>query len=180
MRFLRSFLNSLNSIKLIEPRARRASPQGHGKSLPDAVKNIDFASLLEGFWPKPSGNQRARPRQSLVHEFYFFVVFAILSFDLSSEASKVRYCRSLVFSHFQDCDTVVLESGRVLTIFHNCDTVVLDSHQDFPIFSIFPELRYCSAGMIPDFLLLVSSGPWAAWRAWAPWAASAAWVAWAA
>ena len=40
-------------IKLIEPRARRASPQGHGKSLPDAVKTIDFASLLEGFWPNP-------------------------------------------------------------------------------------------------------------------------------
>ena len=90
------------------------------------------------------------------------------------------------FSHFQNCDTVVLESGHVLTIFHNCDTVVLDSHQDFPIFSIFPELRYCSAGMVPDFLLLVSLGPWAAWaawrawRAWAAWAASAAWVAWAA
>ena len=75
------------------------------------------------------------------------------------------------FSHFQNCDTVVLESGRVLTIFHNCDTVVLDSHQDFHVFSIFPELRYCGAGMIPDFLLLVSLGPWAA---------SAAWVAWVA
>ena len=118
--------------------------------------------------------------------------FAILWFDLSTEASKVRYCRSLLFLHFQNCDTVVLESGRVLTIFHNCDTVVLDSHQDFPIFSMFPELRYCGAGMIPDFLLLVSLGPWAAWaagRAWAAWAAgrasaawaaSAAWVAWAA
>ena len=32
------------------------------------------------------------------------------------------------FSHFQNCDTVVLESGRVLKIFHNCDAVVLDSH----------------------------------------------------
>ena len=47
--------------KLIEPRARRASPQGHGKSLPDAVKTIDFASLLEGFWPNPSN--RLRPRR---------------------------------------------------------------------------------------------------------------------
>ena len=75
------------------------------------------------------------------------------------------------FSRFQICDTVVLESGRALTIFHNCDTVVLDSHQDFPICSIFPELRYCGAGMIPDFLLLVSLGPWAAWRAWVAWAA---------
>ena len=71
------------------------------------------------------------------------------------------------FSRFQICDTVVLESGRVLTIFLNCDTVVLDSHQDFLIFSTFPELRYCGAGMIPDFLLLVSLGPWAAWAAWA-------------
>ena len=78
------------------------------------------------------------------------------------------------FSHFQNCDTVVLESGRVLTIFHNCDTVVLDSHQDFPIFSTFPELRYCGAGMTPDLLLLVSLGPWAAWAAWRAWAAWAA------
>ena len=44
------------------------------------------------------------------------------------------------FSHFQKCDTVVLESGRVLTIFHNCDTVVLDSHQDFPIFFHFSRI----------------------------------------
>ena len=86
-------------------------------------------------------------------------------------------------SHFPNCDTVLLESGRVLTIFHNCDTVVLDSHQNFLIFSTFPELRYCGAGMIPDFLLLVSLGPWAAWAAWRAWAAlaaSAAWVAWGA
>ena len=62
LRFLRSFLNSLNSIKLIEPRARRASPQGHGKSLPDAVKNIDFPSVLEGFRPNPSN--RLRPRRA--------------------------------------------------------------------------------------------------------------------
>ena len=45
-------------IKLIEPRARRASPQGHGKSLPDAVKTIDFPSVLEGFWPNPSNRLR--------------------------------------------------------------------------------------------------------------------------
>ena len=77
----------------------------------------------------------------------------------------------------------MLESGTVLTILHNCDTVVLDSYQDFLIFSIFPELQYCGARMVPDFLLLVSLGlwaAWAAWRAWAAWAASAAWVAWAA
>ena len=45
-------------IKLIEPRARRASPQGHGKSLLDAVKNIDFPSVLEGFGPNPSNRLR--------------------------------------------------------------------------------------------------------------------------
>ena len=80
----------------------------------------------------------------------------------------------IFFPHFQICYTVLLESGRVLTIFHNCDTMVLDSDQDFNIFSTFPELRYCGAGKIPEFLLLVSLGLWAAW------AASAAWVAWAA
>ena len=91
------------------------------------------------------------------------------------------------------CDTVVRSElgglkSAILSItffshFQNCDTVVLDSHQNFLIFSTFPELRYCGAGMIPDFLLLVSLGPWAAWAAWragAAWAASAAWVAWAA
>ena len=78
----------------------------------------------------------------------------------------MRYRGSLFCLLFQNCDIVVLESGRVLTIFHNCDTVVLDSHQDFPIFFIFPELRYCGAGMISDFLLLVSLGPWAPWAAW--------------
>ena len=76
-------------------------PQGHAKSLLDAVKTYAFASVLEGFWPKPSGNQRPRRPQSLVHEFYFFVVFAILSFDLSSEASKMRYCRPLFVRTFK-------------------------------------------------------------------------------
>ena len=38
-------------IELIEPRARRALPQGHGKSLPDVIEKINFASGLEGFWP---------------------------------------------------------------------------------------------------------------------------------
>ena len=47
-------------IKLIEPRARRASPQGHGKSLPDAVNNTDFPPVLEGFRPNPSNRLRAR------------------------------------------------------------------------------------------------------------------------
>mgnify|MGYP001287118520 CR=1 FL=1 len=166
-------------IKLIEPRARRASPQGHGKSLPDAVKTIDFPSVLEGFRPNPSN----RLRPSVRH--LFCANTQICDTVVRSELGGLKSAILSItfFSHFQNCDTVVLESGRVLTIFHNCDTVVLDSHQDFPIFSIFPELRYCGAGMIPDFLLLVSLGPWAAWaawRAWAAWAASAAWVAWAA
>ena len=78
MRFLRSFLNSLNSIKLIEPRARRASPQGHGKSLPDAVKTIDFASVLEGFRPNPSN--RLRPRREG---------------PVLCKNSNSRYCRSI-------------------------------------------------------------------------------------
>ena len=43
------------------------SPQGHAKSLLDAVKTYAFASVLEGFWPKRPGNQRPRPPQSLVH-----------------------------------------------------------------------------------------------------------------
>ena len=37
------------------------SPQGHAKSLLDAVKTYAFASVLEGFWPKRTGNQRPRP-----------------------------------------------------------------------------------------------------------------------
>ena len=85
-------------LKLIEPRARRASPQGHGKSLPDAVKTIDFASLLEGFWPNPSNRLRPSVRSCRSQK----LKFAILSFDLSSEASKVRYCRSLFFRIFKN------------------------------------------------------------------------------
>ena len=46
--------------KLIEPRARRASPEGYGKSLLDAVKTTDFPSVLEGFWPNRSNRLRAR------------------------------------------------------------------------------------------------------------------------
>ena len=65
-------------IKLIEPRARRASPQGHGKSLPDAVKTIDFASVLEGFRPTPSN--RLRPRREG---------------PVLCKNSNLRYCRSI-------------------------------------------------------------------------------------
>ena len=177
--FLPKILKLTKHNKLIEPRARRTSPQGHGKSLPDTVKTIDFASVLEGFWPNPSKTLRARVR--LLFRAKTQICDTVVRSELGGFKSAILSIT--FFSHFQNCDTVVLESGRVLTIFHNCDTVVLDSHQDFPIFSIFPELRYCSAGMVPDFLLLVSLGPWAAWaawRAWAAWAASAAWVAWAA
>ena len=65
-------------IKLIESRARRTSPQGHGRSLPDAVKTIDFASLLEGFWPNPSN--RLRPRRASLR---------------LCKNSNLRYCRSI-------------------------------------------------------------------------------------
>ena len=40
--FLLKFLKFIKYNKLIEPRARRASPEGYGKSLLDAVKTIDF------------------------------------------------------------------------------------------------------------------------------------------
>ena len=40
--FLPKILKFTKHNKDIEPRARRAPPQGHGKSLPDAVKTIDF------------------------------------------------------------------------------------------------------------------------------------------
>ena len=56
------FLKFIIHNKLIEPRARRAPPQGHGKSLPDAVKTIDFALLLKGFRPNPSNRLRAEVR----------------------------------------------------------------------------------------------------------------------
>ena len=64
--------------KLIEPRARRASPQGHGKSLPDAVKNNDFPSGLEGFRPKPSNYLRPSFTAPSRCTYYF-----------------LRYCRSI-------------------------------------------------------------------------------------
>ena len=166
-------------MKLIEPRARRASPQGHGRSLPDAIKTIDFPSVLEGFRPNPSN--RLRPSVRLLFRAKTQICDTVVRFELRGLKSAILSIT--FFSHTQNCNTVVLKSGRVLTIFHDCDTVVLDSHQDFSIFSTFPDLRYCGAGMIPDILLLVSLGPWAAWaawRAWAAWAALAAWVAWAA
>ena len=65
-------------IKLIEPRARRASPQGHGKSLLDTVKNIDFASVLEGFRPNPS--KTLRPRRET---------------PVLCKNSNLRYCGSI-------------------------------------------------------------------------------------
>ena len=54
--------------KLIEPRARRASPEGHSKSLPDAVKTIDFPSVLEGFWPNPSNRLPPSVRERSVQK----------------------------------------------------------------------------------------------------------------
>ena len=92
-------------IKLIEPRARRASPQGHGKSLPDAVKTIDFASLLEGFWPNPSNRLRASVRLHGVQKLNFCntVVRCELG-GLKSAILSITF-----FSHFQKCDTVDLD-----------------------------------------------------------------------
>ena len=95
--FLPKFLKFTKYNKLIEPRARRASPEGHGKSLLDAVKTIDFPSVLEGFWPNPSNRLRASVREWSVQK----LKFAILWFDLSLEASKMRYCRSLFFRIFK-------------------------------------------------------------------------------
>ena len=120
--------------KFIEPRARRTSPQGHGKSLPDTVKTIDFASVLEGFWLNPSKTLRPSVRHPIQAKTQ--ICDTVVRSELGGFKSAILSIT--FFSHFQNCDTVVLESGRVLTIFHNCDTVVLDSHQDFPIFSIFP------------------------------------------
>ena len=108
--------------KLIEPRARRASPQGHGKWLPDAVKTIDFLSVLEGFWPNPSKTLRPSVRHLIQAKTQ--ICDTVVRSELGGFKSAIL---SITFySHFQNCDTVVLESGRVLTIFHNCDTVVLD------------------------------------------------------
>ena len=140
-------------IKLIEPRARRASPQGHGKSLPDTVKTIDFPSVLEGFRPNPSKTLRpsVRPLVGAKTQICDTVVRSELG-GLKSVPSAILSIT--FFSHFQNCDTVDLDSGHVLAIFQNCDTVDLDSHQDFCHFVNFPELRYCSAALIPDCRLL--------------------------
>ena len=87
--------------KLIEPRARRASPEGHGKTLPDAVKTIDFPSVLEGFWPNPSnrleGVECAKTQicDTVVRSEPGGLKNAILSITF--------------FSHFQICDTVDLD-----------------------------------------------------------------------
>ena len=46
------------------------SPQGHAKTFLDTVKTYAFASVLEGFWPERTGNQRPRPRRlfgALIH-----------------------------------------------------------------------------------------------------------------
>ena len=110
--------------QLIESRARRASPQGHGKSLPDAVKTIDFPSVLEGFRPNPSKTLRPSVRHLGCAKTQ--ICDTVVRSELGGFKSTILSIT--FFSHFQNCDTVVLESGRVLTIFHNCDTIVLDSH----------------------------------------------------
>ena len=137
-------------MKLIEPRARRTSPQGHGKSLPDAVKSIDFPSVLEGFWPNPSNRLRPRVRH------LFRAKTQICDTVVRSELGGLKSAMLSItcFSYVQKCDAVDLDSGHVLPIFQNCDTVDLDSHHDFCHFFIFSELRYCGAALIPDSHLL--------------------------
>ena len=98
--------------QLIEPRARRASPQGHGKSLPDAVKTIDFASLLEGFWPNPSNRLRPSVRLHGVQKLNFCntvvrsepggLKSAILSITFFFAFSKLRYCSAGIRTRFND------------------------------------------------------------------------------
>ena len=114
-------------IKLIEPRARRASPQGHGKSLPDDIKTIDFASLLKGFRPNPSN--RLRPSVRTLVGANTQICDTVVRSELGGLKSAMLSIT--FFSHFQKCDTVDLDSGHVLPIFQNCDTVDVDSHQDF-------------------------------------------------
>ena len=118
------FLKFTKYNKLIEPRARRASPEGHGKSLLDAVKTIDFPSVLEGFWPNPSN--RLRPSVRRLGCAKTQICDTVVRSELGGLKSAILSIT--FFSHFQICDTVVLESGRVLTIFHTCNTVALDSH----------------------------------------------------
>ena len=92
-------------IKLIEPRARRLSPQGHGKSLLDAVKTIDFPSVLEGFWPNPSNRLRPSVRLHGVQKLNFCnTVVRSEPGGLKSAILSITF-----FSHFQICDTVDLD-----------------------------------------------------------------------
>ena len=92
-------------INLIEPRARRASPQGHGKSLPDAVKTIDFPSVLEGFWPNPSN--RLRPRRAVLSFAKTKICDNVVRSELGGLKSAILSIT--FFSHFQICDTVDLD-----------------------------------------------------------------------
>ena len=94
-----------NFIKLIEPRARRASPQGHGKSLPDAVKTIDFPSVLEGFWPNPSN--RLRPSVHPPIRAKSQICDTVVRSELGGLKSAILSI--IFFSHVQICDTVDLD-----------------------------------------------------------------------
>ena len=103
--FLPKFLKFTKYKKLLEPRARRASPQGHGKSLLDAVKTVDFPSVLEGFWPNPSNRMRpdVRPLGCAKTQICDTVVRCELG-GLKSAILSITF-----FSHFQICDTVDLD-----------------------------------------------------------------------
>ena len=92
-------------MKLIEPRARRASPQGHCRSLPDAVKTIDFPSVLRGFWPNPSN--RLRPSVRLLFCAKTQICDTVVRSELGGLKSAILSIT--FFSHFQKCDTVDLD-----------------------------------------------------------------------
>ena len=103
--FLPKFLKFTKYNKLIEPRARRASPEGHGKSLLDAVKTIDFPSVLEGFSPNPSNRLRPSVRLHGVQKLNFCdTVVRSEPGGLKNAILSITF-----FSHFQICDTVDLD-----------------------------------------------------------------------
>ena len=103
--FLPKILKLTKHNKLIEPRARRASPQGHGKSLLDAVKTIDFPSVLEGFWPNPSNRLRPSVRLHGVQKLIFCDTVV-----RSEPGGFKNAILSITFvSHFQICGTVDLD-----------------------------------------------------------------------
>ena len=121
-------------IKLIEPRARRASPQGHGKSLPDTVKTIDFASVLEGFWPNPSKTLRPRVRHPI--------------------QAKTQICDTVVRSELGR-----FKSAIPSITFFVCSKMRYCGPPFRSPFRYFPYLRYCRPGFTLGSLELLHRLP---------------------